>query len=294
MQLLLLLVLVGPSCARPAPIAQGPDREPPPSSPAAPAGSSEPGFVEGERLVVIILSHGFTVGEVELAVGPRCIHRGVEVLQVRSHAERIGLYGILEHRTDDLLSWLDVLSGIPLRARSVSETDKRISDTSTVFGQDGYRYLTRRTYKRKRSRRSKRSRRPPRWQDRPLPEGQPANDAHSGLGLLRSRAAELVAGRLHMVFTRRLWRVDVDAATREPVRIDAGSYEAIRLDGTARRLSTKLKPRKQVRSWSLWLSDNSRRLPLKARVESRKGIVELELKSHELRSAAGSGLERCR
>jgi len=260
-----------------------------------PLPSAEPGLRDGERLVVTMRSHGFTVGEVVLVAGPRCLSNGREVLPVRSHAERAGLYGIFEQRTDDVLSWLDPFDGIPLRTRSVTETDKRITDTAVVFGPRSYRHLTKRTSKQ--PQRSRPSRRPPRWQDRRLPEGPPAYDVHSVLGLLRSRAGELAAGRLHLVLTRSLWRIEVTAATREPVRVGAGSFdEAIRLDGTACRLSRDLKPRKRVEQWSLWISDDGDRLPLKARLEARKGVVELELKSHELRSsAAGSGgLERCR
>jgi hypothetical protein len=93
--------------------------------------------------------------------------------------------------------------------------------------------------------------------------------------LLHLRTRKLEPGtRLHadVLVGRRLWRVSGKVEKKETCETAAGTYACIKLSGTARR-SGKRDPVALV----LWLSDDSWRLPLKARLQRPLGNLELDL-----------------
>jgi hypothetical protein len=109
-----------------------------------------------------------------------------------------------------------------------------------------------------------------------VPEGAAAQDLHSAMLLLRSWRPRLgQLGYFYVVIGRRLWRVDVEFAGPEMLTAQGRPQLAQRIDGVSVRLwqSEESKPRR----FSLWLSEDPDRIPLRLVADSGFGEVKLEL-----------------
>jgi len=267
------MVSCAPQTPLPAEVAEVEDR------PEAPR--SEPQFgpmlYPGERFEAQISRGMLTVGSVSLVVDAPCLQDGVEVVPTSSHAERVGLYGAVKPGKVDTVSWLDRATGLPRWTRSAGETPRRFLDVSGTFERHEYYYAYR--SKGRSSTKKPKTRR----KSRLLPPGELTYEGHSALGALRSWASVPGAhGVMHVILGRSLWRVELDVGQPAQVSVGGESHDAILVQGTARRVSFKLETSKRAQRWSLWISDDDRRLPLKARVEHRKGVVDIELTDYEL------------
>lgn len=113
-----------------------------------------------------------------------------------------------------------------------------------------------------------------------VPEGAPAHDLHSALSLLRSwrpRLGEL--GYFYVVVGRRLWRVDLKFVGPEVILAQGTPRLTHRIDGTSVRLwqTEESDPRR----FSLWLSEDPDRVPLRLVADASVGEVKLSLTSRE-------------
>jgi len=94
------------------------------------------------------------------------------------------------------------------------------------------------------------------------------------------RAARLAPGDrfcFDVIASRRYWRFEgTVAAEREPVETPAGRFQTLRVDAIARRAD---RPDARARPVHLWLSQDSRRLPVAAVSEIELGPVRAELSS---------------
>ena len=103
-------------------------------------------------------------------------------------------------------------------------------------------------------------------------------DMHSALGVLRSWSLRKpgTEGGFYLVVRRALWRVTLRVGPSEPVNTAGGSVAAVRLDGSARRVFRSLRLSKHRKRWSLWLSEDDSRLPVRGQrtstnARTRKG-----------------------
>ncbi len=113
-----------------------------------------------------------------------------------------------------------------------------------------------------------------------VPEGAPAHDLHSSLALLRAWRPRLdEVGYFYVVLGRRLWRVDVRHVGPEMIRAQGTPQLAQRLDGVSVRLwqPEKAEPRR----FSLWLSADDARVPLRMVADASFGQVTLGLTARE-------------
>ncbi|MBW2458115.1 MAG: DUF3108 domain-containing protein [Deltaproteobacteria bacterium] len=253
---------------------------------------SEPRFgpmlFPGERFEAQVSRGVLTVGSITLVVDEACLQDGAEVIPTLSHAERVGLYGIVEPGRVDTVSWLERATGLPLWNRSAGETPKRSVNVAVTFDRHEYHYA----YRSRRHSATKPGK--TRHKSRPLPPGEITYDGHAALGALRSWATTPgTHGMMHVVLGRVLWRVELEVGHPGEVSVGGETHDAILIEGTARRVTTKLKPSKRARRWSLWISDDEQRLPLKARVEHRKGIIDIELADYEFEPPEAKRLAPC-
>ncbi len=253
---------------------------------------SGPGFgpmlFPGERFEAQVSRGVLTVGSLSLVVDEPCLQDGVAVIPTLSHAERVGLYGAVQPGRVDTVSWLERATGLPLWNRSAGETPKRNVKVAVTFDRHEYHYA----YRSRRHSATKPSK--TRRKSRPLPPGELTYDGHAALGALRSWAGAPGAhGVMHVVLGRVLWRLELQVGQPGEVSVGGETQEAICIEGTARRISRKLEPSKRARRWSLWISDDERRLPLKARLEHRKAMIDLELQDYEFEPSEPTRLARC-
>ncbi|MEY4549623.1 MAG: hypothetical protein RL685_5818 [Pseudomonadota bacterium] len=117
-----------------------------------------------------------------------------------------------------------------------------------------------------------------------VPEGADAHDLHSSLALLRSWRPRLnEVGYFYVVLGRRLWRVDVRHVGPEMLQAQGVPQLTQRLDGVSVRLwqPDEVEPRR----FSIWLSADAARAPLRMVADASFGQVMLTLTGREPQSA---------
>jgi hypothetical protein len=119
-----------------------------------------------------------------------------------------------------------------------------------------------------------------------LPEGASAHDMHSAMLLLRSWRPRLgEQAHFYAVLGRRPWRVDVTSRGVEMIKTGGDARLTYRIDGVAVRLwqPEAAKPK----NFSLWLSEDADRVPLRMVADASFGQVTMSLTGRE------SGAQAC-
>lgn len=243
---------------------------------AEPAPASEPPgplpagsfYVPGEIMEFDFSFQGVTVGRAVLAAGEPGTRSGRPVLVVRSEVASAGLAKLVKTIRDDVKTWIDLGTGNPIEHQAdFLFGDKRI-------------LLQSRFEERKLLIEYERNGPPRRKTIFRLPAGVVVHDSHSSLGALRAwtpRPGERVS--FHGVSGRRMWLVELRATSRETIRTAMGVYPAVRLDGTAKRLTTRLTidEKAKLRTFTIWLSEDANRLPLRVAGHTEYGDMSIEL-----------------
>ena len=78
-------------------------------------------------------------------------------------------------------------------------------------------------------------------------------------------------------------RVEIVFAGSDTIKTSLGHNAAIRIEGTATRLTRALSPHhtRAPRKFTLWMSDDAYRLPLRVEARTEYGPVEVELVAYE-------------
>jgi hypothetical protein len=113
-----------------------------------------------------------------------------------------------------------------------------------------------------------------------LNNDEPVQDQHTALALLRSWSGQPgTRGTFLLQSGRGLYRVEVAVVGAEKLKTRWGTLPAIRIAGSARRLSkngAKNAP-PVTREFVFWHSNDARRLPLRFQVQTRFGELNAEL-----------------
>jgi hypothetical protein len=115
-------------------------------------------------------------------------------------------------------------------------------------------------------------------------QGVDAHDSHSAMAAVRTwDAAPGATRRLVIVGGRRIWQTDVTWTGRETIGTALGNVAAVRLDGVSQRVSRTLHAEvgKDPRTFSVWLSDDGDRVPLRVVAHTELGDVVIELTGYE-------------
>lgn len=118
-----------------------------------------------------------------------------------------------------------------------------------------------------------------------VPEGADPHDLHSALGLLRAWRPRLgESAYFYVVLGRRLWRLDVMSVGPEVIQTGGVPQLTHRIDGVAVRLwePAEIAPR----HLSLWLSEDSARVPLRMQTDSSFGEITMALTGRDVTDAA--------
>lgn len=118
-----------------------------------------------------------------------------------------------------------------------------------------------------------------------IPEGAEPHDMHSGLLLLRAWRPRLdEAAYFYVVLGRRPWRVDVTARGPEMIKLGDEPRLTYRIDGVAVRVDppdVPAAPAAPPKRFSLWLSEDSRRVPLRMVADASFGQVTMTLTARD-------------
>lgn len=241
---------------------------PAPPGPLVRLAELAPFYHPGETMVWEVSLHGVVGGEAVLAVGDPGSFDGRRAIMVRSRVETVGAAAVVRKVRDEVSTHVDLDTGRPI----AHQADLLFGDKHTVleteFLADGYRL----EYARNGA--------SPRHNRQTVAAADVIHDGHSVVGALRAWEPEPGA-RVYFygLGGKRLWRNTLHFAGRETVTTAMGTYPALRIDGMARRLTSRLDndPKKKPRYFSVWISDDAERLPLRVTAKTEYGDVQVEL-----------------
>jgi hypothetical protein len=226
----------------------------------------------GERMSYQLALQGMELATYDLAVGDVAEVAGKQAIVVQSHAKAVGLVKMVANIDDTFTSWIDVTTGRPLRWQTdeyaTKSTDKERTDVR-MFERSGDAVPVDFHMN----------------DEPPKPEPQTVSlpdvwDYNAFLIALRSWEGAPGSTVTAEVFrSRYLWHVTMKIRGKEKVVTTLGELPALRLDGhvfKVGRNNQKL-PDDDERDFSVWISDDDGRVPLKTTARTDYGDIEMKL-----------------
>jgi hypothetical protein len=239
----------------------------------APQGTSssatgEIGLHPGESMAYEVRLGGLLAGEAELAVGETGTFEGHRAVVVKSRAATAGAAALIKKIVDEATTVIDLDSGRPLKLDTYVVQDGKTTTAQARFTGN----IANVTYSRD-------------------DEGKPhsykidfgamtVHDTHSAMAQLRGwRATPGTTRTVFVVGGRRLWRVDVRYVGEETIGSILGNRRAVHFDGASyhARANFGVESDKPSRTFSVWLSDDADRVPLKMSAHTELGEVTMAL-----------------
>jgi hypothetical protein len=223
----------------------------------APASSAANPFVVGERLNYEVSWSNFIVaGELTLETKDRRSFDGVDGFHVSAQAQSVGIVSAVVYKVNDVYdSFIDSSTLQPFKAEKRSRRGKRREQSSVVIDQ---------------------KQRVARFADGTTME-IPA-DTYDLAGLLYAvRAMDLTRGKSRtftLLEDNKLYTIRIEPEGQEKITTRAGTYDAVKM-------STKMEGKRDSNLYNLriYLSNDSRRLPVLITAEPSWGEVRVELTS---------------
>ena len=238
-----------------------------------PADEATPGLGlhPGEAMTFEVSLAGVTAGEAALAVGQPGEVDGRQAIVVTSKVSSVEPFRWIKEVDDLLTTTIDVETGLPISHTADTVFGEKRYHADNVF--DGPRVdlawhkgdgNLRKTH----------------YDFRDVI----AHDAHTAMAAMRTwEGAEGEVRRLYLVGGRRIWQTDVTWAGRETIATALGNQDAIRLEGVSTRVTPRLKPqndKKPPRTFTVWLTDDGDRAPVRVVAHTELGDVVIELTSY--------------
>lgn len=240
----------------------------PKPQPATVAPASEVGLNPGESMAFEVRIGGMLAGQAQLAVGEIGEVNGHRAVVVKSRAETAGAAALIKHIVDEATTTIDMQTGRPLALDTLVEQGGVTTTATATFTGS----VANITYHKS---------------DDPKPHtfkvdfGQiTVHDTHSAMAQIRGwRPAPGTSRSVFVVGGRRLWRVDVRFVGTETIGTSVGNRRAIHIDGASfrARANMGLESEKPARTFSVWLSDDADRVPLKMLAHTELGDVTMDL-----------------
>jgi hypothetical protein len=241
---------------------------PPAPPPATVLAVTEVGLNPGETMAYEVHLGGMLAGEAQLAVGEVGTFDGHRAVVVKSRAETAGAAKLIRNIVDEATTVIDLDSGRPLQLDTLVVMGDKTTTAQAKFTGS----IANVTYTRP---------------DDPKPHtyrvdfgAVTVHDSHSAMAQMRGwKAAPGAVRSVYVVGGRRLWRVDVRFVGIETVGSAVGNRRAVHLDGSAFRAKPNLtlESDKASRTFSVWLSDDADRVPLKLVAKTELGDVAMDL-----------------
>jgi hypothetical protein len=239
--------------------------------PASPAKVEPPtaiGLNPGESMAFEVKLAGVVAGEAQLAVGEIGTYEGHRALVVKSRAQTTGAVALIRKVIDEASTTIDLDTGRPLVFESLfAMNDKSTTAKATFVGNRAEITYQRNDETKTHTLRADYGKVTP-------------YDAHSAMALLRGwKATPGTTRSVYVAGGRRLWRVDVKYAGATTIGSALGNRRAIRYDGASyrARANMTLESEKPARTFSVWLSDDADRVPLRVSAATELGDVVIEL-----------------
>jgi hypothetical protein len=239
------------------------------------------GLFPGESMTFMVKLAGVEVGEASLAVGntqETVDDKGVahETIQVRSRIASSGAAALVITYLDDANTVIAVDSGRPLSFTTEVNQDKKSFVASAVFTDHNVTVLYRKP--------------DDMLAGKPAPQpltfdfhGQPVHDAHSAMAAFRLWRPSINETRtVWIIGGRRLWRIDANFVGQETIGTQLGNRNSNKLTGIAYRAKNDLSidQSRPPRTFTVWLSQDADRVPLKVSATTEMGDIEILLSDY--------------
>jgi len=228
----------------------------------------EVGLNPGESMAFEVRLGGILAGEAQLAVGQAGQYEGHRAVVVKSRAATAGAAALLKKIVDEATTVIDLDSGRPLQLDTYVVQDGKTTTAQARFTGT----IANVTYTR---------------DDETKPHAfkldfgaQTVHDTHSAMAQLRGwRAAPGTTRTVFVVGGRRLWRVDVRYVGEETIGSVLGNRRAVKYSGASFRARADFGVESQTptRTFTVWLSDDADRVPLKMAAQTELGEVTMDL-----------------
>jgi hypothetical protein len=245
----------------------------PPAKPSAPAGAV--GLNPGETMAFEVRLAGILAGEAQLAVGELGDYEGHPAVVVKSRAATAGAAALLKHIVDEATTVIDMQSGRPLALQTLVEQGDSKTTATAKFTAN----VADITYVRSDEKQPHKIR-IDFGTSAAAAQGVTVHDAHSAMAQLRGwRAAPGTTRTVFVVGGRRLWRIDVTYAGQDTIGSAIGNRRAIRYTGESYRARRDFAPEtsRPSRTFTVWLSDDADRVPLKVTAKTELGEIVMDL-----------------
>lgn len=234
---------------------------------AAETQSGDIGIQPGETMAFEVRLGGVLAGEAALAVGDIGEFEGKKAIVVKSRANTAGAAALLKRITDEATTVIDLESGRPLQLDTLVEHGTRRTTAHATFSGT----VADVTYQRNDA--------PP--QQYKINFGtQTVHDTHTAMAQVRGwRAAPGSTRSVFVIGGRRLWRVDVKLLGSETIGSAVGNRKAIKLEGASfrARANFTVEADRPARTFTVWLSDDADRVPLKVLAHTELGDIIVDL-----------------
>ncbi len=230
--------------------------------------TNEVGLNPGETMAFEVRLGGILAGEAALAVGALGEFEGKKAVVVKSRANTAGAAALIKRITDEATTVIDMESGRPLQLETFVEQGSKTTTAQAKFTGT----IADVTYKRS---------------DDPTPHNykinfgaQTVHDTHSAMAQIRGwRPAPGTTRSVFVVGGRRLWRVDVKYIGSETIGSELGNRRAIRFEGASfrARANFTVETTQPMRTFTVWLTDDADRVPLKVLAHTELGDVTVDL-----------------
>jgi hypothetical protein len=247
---------------------------PPAPAPRPAAAPVEVGLNPGETMAFEVRLAGLVAGEAQLAVGALGAYQGHRAVVVKSRAATAGAAAMIRHIVDEATTVIDLDTGRPLALDTVVEQGDTRTTASAKFTDN----VANITYERSGEREPHHLRVD--FGRGAAGSGLQVHDAHSAMAQLRGwRAAPGTRRTVFVVGGRRLWRIDVAYAGQDTIGSALGNRRAIRFSGESYRARPDFSPEtaRPTRTFTVWLSDDADRVPLKVVAKTELGEVVMNL-----------------
>jgi hypothetical protein len=244
--------------------------------------SAKPGAVEtttnqvglnpGETMAFEVRLGGVLAGEAALAVGQLGDFEGKQAVVVKSRAATAGAAALIKRIVDEATTVIDMQTGRPLQLETFVEQGGKTTTAQAKFNGT----IADVTYKRS---------------DDPDPHNykinfgaQTVHDTHSAMAQVRGwRAAPGTTRTVFVVGGRRLWRIDVKFVGTETIGSALGNRRAVRFEGASFRAKPNftVETDKPMRTFTVWLSDDADRVPLKVLASTELGDITVDLVDYQ-------------
>ncbi len=225
----------------------------------------------GETMRFEVRMAGVLAGEAAFSTGEPGLVDGRHAIAMSSRVGTAGAFALIKNIQDDATSVIDLDTLRPITTTGDTRFGDKVGHTEATYGAGKATVL------------HTLANQPTRTLIYDF-HGETVHDAHSAMAAMRIWPAELGARRVLWVLGgRRIWRAEIEVTGREVIGTALGNQAALRFDGVSARARPDLTidSARPPRTFSVWVSDDADRVPLKIVAHTELGDVSIELVDYQ-------------